>query len=75
MLVSCGFIHYLVCRSGHLDILMMSATTISVCNLLSLDNVVGALTGLWAVQQTNCGSIPCAGKGSFYLLRRNNQSY
>ena len=39
MFISRGFIHYLVCRSGPLDTLMMFTTTISV-SLYSICSVV-----------------------------------
>ena len=35
MLISCGFIYSLVCRSGAIDTLMMFTTTISVSNIYS----------------------------------------
>ena len=40
MFISCGFIHYLVCRSGPLDTLMMFTTTVSVSNIYSTSRVV-----------------------------------
>ena len=40
MFISCGFINYLVCRSGSLDTLMMFRTTISVSNIYSTSSVV-----------------------------------
>ena len=40
MFISCGFIHYLVCRSGPLDTLIMFTTTINVSNMYSTNTVV-----------------------------------
>jgi len=40
MFVSCGFVHYLVCRSGPLDTLMMFTTTISVSSIYRTSSVV-----------------------------------
>ena len=40
MSISCGFVHYLVCRKGLLDTLMMFTTTISVSNIYSTSIVV-----------------------------------
>jgi len=36
MFTSCGFVHYLVCRSGPLDTFMMFTTTICVSNICSI---------------------------------------
>ena len=38
--ISCGFIHYLLCRIGHLDTLMMFTNTISVSNIYFTSSVV-----------------------------------
>jgi len=35
MFISCGFVYYLVCRSGPLDTFMMFTTTVSVSNIYS----------------------------------------
>ena len=40
MFISCGFIHYLVCRSGPLDTLITFTTKISVNNIYSTSSVV-----------------------------------
>jgi hypothetical protein len=40
MFISCGFIHYLVCRSGPLDTLMMFTITISVNSIYNTRRVV-----------------------------------
>ena len=40
MSISCGFVHYLVCRKGPLDTLIRFMTTISVGNICSTSIVV-----------------------------------
>ena len=40
MFVSCGFIHYFVCRSGPLDTLMMFTTTSIVSIIYSISRFV-----------------------------------
>ena len=39
MFISCGFIHYLVVRSGPLDTLMTFTTTITVSNICNTSGV------------------------------------
>jgi hypothetical protein len=39
MFVSCGVVHYVVCRSGPLDTLMIFTTTIFVSNIYSTGSV------------------------------------
>ena len=46
MFISCGFIHYLVCRSGPLDTLIIFTTTISVSNMYSI-NIVFIVPIIW----------------------------
>ena len=40
MSILCGFVHYLVCRKGPLDTLIIFTTTISVNNIYSTSVVV-----------------------------------
>ena len=40
MFISCVFIHYLVCRRGPLDTVMMFTTTISVSSMYNTSSVV-----------------------------------
>ena len=40
MSILCGFVHYLVCRKGPLDTLIIFTTTISVNNIYSTSIVV-----------------------------------
>ena len=40
MFISCGFIHYLVCRKGPLDTLMIFTTTMNVSSIYSTSSVV-----------------------------------
>ena len=40
MFISCRFIHYLACRYGPLDTLIMFTTTISVNNIYNTSSVV-----------------------------------
>ena len=40
MIISCRFVHYLVCRNGPCDTLMMFTNTISVISIYSTSSVV-----------------------------------